>query len=111
MKKIYVAGPYTHENKDLVMYRVAKIGAIIIHAGAIPIIPHFSHHIEKYFPFPYEKWMEIDFQLILSCDCLYRMHGYSPGADREMIHADMNKIPVHCNEVDLLKWIKENTPS
>jgi hypothetical protein len=90
---------------------VAKVGALIIRAGAIPIIPHFSYYIDKYFEFPYEKWMEIDFQLILSCDCLYRIPGYSPGADREMTHADINKIPVCCSEVALLKWIKENTPS
>jgi hypothetical protein len=49
----------------------------------------------------------IDEQIILRCDCIYRIPGESAGADREEKFADANGIDVICDWSHMEQWYNE----
>jgi hypothetical protein len=104
-KWIYVAGPYT--NADPVENtRVAiTIGNCIAGIGLVPIIPHltlFWHLIE---PHPADFWYEYTMELLKRCDAVFRIHGPSEGADREVEYAEDHEIPVFTELKDMVAWL------
>lgn len=104
MKTVYVAGPYTHGDVAVNVRSAIEIGLVIIKAGLAPYIPHLSHFMHMHEPQQYECWMGVDMAWIEKCDALYRLPGYSPGADREVRHAKARQIPVFENFQDLIAW-------
>jgi hypothetical protein len=60
-----------------------KVGTELLEAGYNPFIPHLNHFWGVIFPQPCDIWMAWDNEWLLLCDCLYRLPGYSPGADEE----------------------------
>jgi hypothetical protein len=107
MKKplVYVAGPYTRGDVSRNVQRALQVGDEVYANGGVPIVPHLSHLWDLIDPKPYEHWMELDFDLLESCQALLRFEGDSPGAEREIDHAQELGIPVFYNMPDLLNWI------
>lgn len=94
--RIYVAGPYT--NGDVVVnvrravqaadYITTKLG----HIAFCPHLTHFWHMIE---PHPVEFWYKYDLEWLKVCNAVYRIEGYSLGADSEVAWAYANHLPVY----------------
>jgi hypothetical protein len=88
--KIYVSGPLTNDNPDIVTQNISdavNIGIDLLAKGHHCLVPHLSYHLEKVakqrkMGFDYEKYMALDLALLSMCDAIYFM-GSSPGADRE----------------------------
>lgn len=100
-KFVYIASPYSGDEVEGVN-RQMYIASILIDAGFVPIWPLCSHFIHEKYPKNYEVWMDLDFQLILKCDYMYRVNLPSSGADREEQFAKENKIPVFYDIDDLM---------
>lgn len=49
-----------------------------------PVCPHLSHLADLMHPLPWEKWMRLDYGLVVRCDAIVRLPGPSAGADQEM---------------------------
>jgi hypothetical protein len=105
MKKIYVAGPYTHGDVAVNVRNAMEAGLMIINAGHAPYVPHLSHFLHMQEPQSYETWLEMDMVWVDTCDALVRLPGYSPGADREVARAEERKIPVLRSAQELVWWL------
>jgi hypothetical protein len=102
--KVYIAGPLTggpHApwpagRREHNVNVACALAAELIDLGFQPFAPHLSHYIDRLSPVPisYETWMAQDFEWLSLCDCLYRLPGDSPGADREVDYAREHGIPV-----------------
>ena len=93
MIKVYVSGPYSKHMVDGT--RNAIFAAEELRkAGYLPFVPHLSLLWDLILPSPYEEWMKYDMDWVRECDCLLRLPGESPGADREVILAHKIGIPV-----------------
>ena len=117
MKKlsVYVAGPIgSHADWDALQVRVnaaLDTGILLASLGFVPIVPHWTALRRHAFDIiTYEDWMAIDFRMIEMCDALFRMPGISPGADREVVHAQSLHTPVFCDIEELALWGSTRTP-
>lgn len=107
MIKVYIAGPYSHGDKEQNVLEAQRIGALVIRGGGAPFVPHLSHHFHANFPHPYQKWLQIDLAFLECCDLLFRIPGWSPGADVETERARQLHIPIITSEQKLLEALKE----
>jgi hypothetical protein len=91
---VYIAGPYT--NGDVAQNVAAAVSAAnaIARLGAFPYIPHLCHFWHLMYAQPYSYWMTLDMAWLEQCDILYRLPGYSEGADQEIQRAMQLQIPV-----------------
>jgi len=107
MPLIYVSGPITHGHTGQNVRNGVLAADEIAQMGAATICPHLSHFYETLLGhgFGHEFWMNIDVNLIDRCDAVFRMEGYSPGGDAEVLHAQENGIPVIFNMDDMDSWI------
>jgi hypothetical protein len=105
---VYVAGPISRFPAGGSQFDNVREGVLVGErlraAGLAPLVPHLSALWQMLAPVPYEGWMSLDFAWIERCDALLRMPGDSPGADREVAHAEDIGVPVFYTEADLLKW-------
>jgi hypothetical protein len=94
MLKVYVAGAMT-KGDVAANVRAAVLAADRLHAlGCAPFVPHLTFFADAIAPRPYEDWIAYDLVWVAACDCLLRLPGHSPGADREVAFALANGIPV-----------------
>lgn len=122
---IYIAGPITNPPGEHVenAKRASVVGEQVFETGmAIPYMPHIllwwsadlmekddrwiSPTLGRY---TYEEWMDMCFNVIPRCDALFRMNGYSPGADREVEFARNIGIPVFHSMSGLESWLLRYT--
>lgn len=104
MKKIYIASPYTIGDTALNVKAQMDAADELITLGFAPFCPLYSHFQHMAHPRPYEDWIRLDREWVLSCDALLRLPGRSVGADGEYNFAMDNGIPVFENIEDLLVW-------
>ncbi len=98
---IYIAGPISSD--PLLGARQAVLAAgRLLRAGYVPLVPQLSVLWQMIEPVGYEEWLEYDFRLIDKCDALLRLPGESPGADREVAHAEKRGVPIYHWEIDIL---------
>jgi hypothetical protein len=100
--RIYLAGPITANKKE---HRTIKSNVkdamdlwhILAELGFYPYCPHLSYYLNtKCFSLQtYEDGLRHDFVWIKVCDAVYRMPGASKGADREVVFATEQEIPVY----------------
>lgn len=101
-QRVYVSGPITHGDQFRNVRRAIQAASQIIAAGHAPFVPHLTC-VWVMCDDPgldYERWIEYDLSWIDVCDCLVRLEGHSPGADREVQYAQEHGIPVYTS-VDL----------
>jgi hypothetical protein len=87
MIKVYIASPYTKGDAAVNVRVQLDAGHELMNHGFAPCIPLMSHFQHMVNPRPYEDWMKNDLVWVEACDCLVRLPGESPGADREVAHA------------------------
>lgn len=111
-EKIYIAGPYTDEDNEIVKKNVLKAITVadqIALLGFKPYIPHLSHYWHEEFSHDYEFWMDQGSEWISVCDGLYRIPGDSAGSEKEIKQAKKeDEIPVFYNIADLLLYFKDS---
>jgi nucleoside 2-deoxyribosyltransferase len=104
---VYVAGPYSAPTPEAIEANVATAidaGNILIDAGLDVRIPHLSHFQHARKARHYEAWMALDFRELARCDALFRVHGDSPGADREVAFAETQGLPVFHSIAEVVRW-------
>jgi hypothetical protein len=104
MKRVYVAGPYSHEDVAENVRNAYHAASRLADAGCAPFVPHHTHFWHLMFPRPYEEWLKLDLAFLACCDALLRLPGESAGADSEVEHARRFGIPVF---VDLDRLLRE----
>jgi hypothetical protein len=102
--RVYIAGPYTKPDPVTNTAEAIKLGDDLVDLGFIPYIPHLTHFWHLIRSRPYQDWLDIDNEWISACDVLYRMHGESKGADKEVALAKSLDIPVVDTFATLLDW-------
>lgn len=90
---IYTAGPITGDPFGCVRQSMDAWDRLRA-MGAIPYCPQWTVIAEMVEHHRYEQWMAYDFDVIGRCDALVRLPGISPGADREVAHAEGLGLPV-----------------
>lgn len=91
---VYIAGPYTHGDVAQNVREAIAAANAIARLGVFPYVPHLSHFWHMLYPQPYTFWMSLDQAWLSRCDILYRLPGYSEGADVEIQYAVSLGIPV-----------------
>jgi len=110
-EKIYVAGPYTDEDDEVVEQNVVKAITVadqIALLGFKPFIPHILHFWGEEYEHGYEFWMEQGSEWLSVCDGIYRIPGESAGSDREIEQAKEEGIPRFYNIQELLFYFRED---
>jgi hypothetical protein len=92
--RIYVAGPYSTGDQATNLFRAIEVADFLLVLGAAPYLPHLTHHWDQRCPHLYEIWMQLGLAWVEASDALYRIHGFSPGADREEARAVELGLPV-----------------
>jgi hypothetical protein len=112
MKKtlVYVAGPYTKPDCVANAHSAARLFFAFRDAGLVPYVPHTDMLLHIVEPRPYEYWLQYCLDLIPSFDCVFRMPGYSEGADREVALAESLGIPVFREYKEVIRFAQERTP-
>lgn len=79
------------------------------------ICPQWSMLQDTVYPMPYEHWIQYDLDLLTALPpasgAVFRMHGESAGADREVAKAKELGIDVLETEKDLSAWVNERSPA
>jgi hypothetical protein len=94
MYKIFISGPYTNGDVAINVKNAMDVSNALMERGYAPYCPHLTHFLHMNNPQPYEKWLELDCQYLIICDAIFRMEGESTGADKEVLLAIKNEIPV-----------------
>lgn len=106
MKRVYIAGPYTHGDVAVNVRTAMEAGNAVIEAGHSPFVPHLSHFMHMHQPQGYRVWTELDLAWVEVCHAIFRIEGRSPGADAEVAYAEKLGIPVFTDINSLLGWLK-----
>jgi hypothetical protein len=105
---VYLAGPMTLGNYTANVHEGIKVYLHLLSGGlCLPFLPHLSMLAEVVAPIPYEVAMDYDLGIIERCDMVLRLSGPSPGADREVEHAQLLGKPVYYSLADLIKILEE----
>ena len=94
MRRIYIAGPYTHGDVAVNVRNALDVASRLLDDGFAPYVPHLTHFLHMVHPHSYEEWLALDLAWLTVCDGLVRLDGESPGADREVAEAHRLGIPV-----------------
>lgn len=91
---VYVAGPLTQGDMFQNTRDAINMADRLLTHGYYPYCPHLASFWHMFAEHHYETWMDLDFKWLEKCDVLLRLPGHSPGADREVAHAQQQSIPV-----------------
>jgi len=93
--RVYISGPYSNGDCGENVRVAMTVGDILMRAGFVPFIPHLAHFWHISFPHTYDEWLDWDLAWLSTCDCMLRLPGQSPGADKEVAMARALRIPVY----------------
>ena len=97
---IYLAGPYTHPDPVENTHRAVKMADELIALGYSVIVPHVTLLWHLISPQPVAFWLKYDKSIMVRCDAVYRMKGFSSGADGEVALARAIGMPVFYEKED-----------
>ena len=104
MITVYIAGPLTKPQPGINCKIAMRVANELMYKGFFFYIPHMMHYMDQKFPHHYEEWMTHDIHWLKKCDCLLRIPGESPGADREVAIATSIGMPVFYHVQDIVDW-------
>ena len=94
---VYISGPISSSGN---LFKNLHTGILLwrdlVRRGYAPVCPHMNDlgYIVTGDPVSWEDALECDEEILLRCDAVYRIAGYSRGAKRECALAAKNGIPV-----------------
>lgn len=100
--KVYIASPYTLGDVAVNVKRQIDVADELMNNGFTPFVPLLSHFQHMVHPRPYNDWLINGMEWVKSCDCVLRLDGKSPGADKEVALANEIGIPVYHSIAELL---------
>ena len=93
---VYIAGPYAQPDQAINVRLAIRGAEIVRERGHLPFVPHLSHLWHLCSPHDRDYWLQMGLEWVDVCDVLYRIPGYSPGADAEVEKAQgQRKVVVH----------------
>lgn len=99
--RVYVAGPISKGDTLRNIHRGVEWGAQLFKDGFAPYVPHFDAYMTfsaaAETPGESDDWkslLEWDLEFVSVCDAVFRLQGYSKGADLECEVAESLDIPV-----------------
>ena len=102
--KVYVAGPYSEGDTMDHIRKAMAVGMELLSVHFTPFIPHLSGFWHLVHPLPYDEWLKYDMEWLIECDCVLRLDGHSPGADKETRFAIKHNIPVFHSIAQIIEW-------
>lgn len=102
---VYIAGPF--KRPDPIANTALAVDAgtnIRDELGVSVLIPHLSlfEHFQR--PRPGQYWLDTTLELLRCCDVMFRLPGFSAGADAEEAEAILSGIPVFRTLPALAEW-------
>lgn len=103
---VYIACPITAGNRNHNYHQAHEAERELMLRGFAPQNPAHTMVL----PFAWEKdfthelWLDCCYPLIERMDAIYRLPGFSVGADAELRHALRHDIPVFYDIPSLEKW-------
>lgn len=105
---VYVAGPYRRPDPTRNTSRACRVGqALRDDLSVVPIIPHLNLIEHMVSPRADQYWLDATMDMLRHCHAVYRIEGYSEGADAEVIEAERLKIPVFYSQAKLAEWLNQ----
>jgi len=104
-KFIYISGPITVGGPVKNTRKAIDVAEEVLKLGMIPYVPHLNLLWEICYPKKDETYLRMDLLWVEKCDIVYRIKGYSKGADIEVAHAIEVGVPVVHNFEELEKYI------
>jgi len=105
---VFLSGPYNNGDTARNVHDAIMYADAILKRGHIPFIPHLTHFWHLVSPKLYEFWLEYDLKFLPFCDCVFRMVGYSKGADKEVEAAlKLGKTVYYYDIEEIPRGIKE----
>jgi len=101
---LYIAGPYTKPEPIVNIHVACKVGSYFADQGFDVHVPHCNMVWHLVAPHREQFWYDMDLAILRRVDAVYRILGYSVGADGEEALARQLGIPVFYAEKDLLAW-------
>lgn len=92
--KIYVAGPMTVGNRFSNVRKAIEIADELMKLGHDVFVPHLNDFFDLVRPQTEGRWIEHNMVWVDVCDAVYRIEGYSVGADAEVARALSQSKPV-----------------
>lgn len=103
---VYIAGPYS-SNPEACTREACRVAGVLNRSGLVlAYCPHTSMLAEIISPIGYDRWLEIDLELVERSDALLRLPGESAGADLEVDAARALDMPVFTSANDVLTWAR-----
>lgn len=91
---VYIAGPLGTVDPWTNAHNAMRYGQRICELGHVAVVPH--EHVIWATVCPgqsHQEWLRRDLAVLRRCDCLIRLPGDSPGADREVKEAEELGLP------------------
>jgi hypothetical protein len=104
VKYIYIAGPYSSGDLVLNVRKAIAKAEELRKMGFVPFVPHLTMLWDLVCPHDVEYWYALDNEWLLRCDAVFRLKGWSKGADDEVVLANSFGIPVFYTDVALMKY-------
>lgn len=94
-ERIYISGPMTHGDRLRNLSEALAAFRDLIRLGYAPLCPQLTYFAETFLPeITHAEWIAIDLPWVRVADAIYRLDGYSEGADREVQEAYLMSKPV-----------------
>lgn len=112
MKLVYIAGPYraaTGWGIELNIQRARAFGAVVVMAGAYPVIPHSNtSHFDGLAPD--EFWLDGTMELLRRCDAAVFVTGWQDSSGARAEHSEALRLGLPCFErtEELCRWLVES---
>jgi hypothetical protein len=107
MRLVFIAGPYSGgdvaQNVKAAMDMADRLWA----AGAAVFVPHLYHFQHLVHPRPEYDWKANDIEILKRCDAVFRLKGYSQGADAEIELAESLGLPIFLTWAEILEWLRQ----
>ena len=105
--RVFVSSPYTLGETGENVRAQIDAGDILMDNGFTPFLPLLCHFWGIVTPKPYADWLGWCFEWIEVCDCVFRLPGESPGAEKEVMHAVRHGKSVFTDINDLISYYKK----
>ncbi len=102
---VYVAGPYVHPDPVENTHNAIQVAERLHQTGLVTcVVPHLTLLWNMVAPHEADYWYTLDLASLARCDALFRIPGYSVGAENEIRFAHGGGVPVFYKETALLAW-------
>jgi hypothetical protein len=91
---VYISGPITVGGPVKNIRKAIDIAEQALKMGLVPYVPHLNLLWEICYPKATQSYLKMDLRWVEKMDAVYRIKGYSKGADMEVALAKKLKIPI-----------------